>query len=504
MRRLKLILTLFLIVLNVKIYAQKEQIKILNSDLLESNKRIGEGVRKFSGNVIFEHNDAKMYCDSAFLYSKQNIIHAYSNVHISRGDSLHMYGDFLFYNGNTDVGKVRRNVRLEDDETTLYTDSLDFNTLSNIAYYFNGGEILSDENKLESEIGYYYADDDLFFYKDSVVLTSPDYTVYTDTLKYNTELKIAYFLGPTNIYNEENHLYAENGWYKTQEKKFQFNENAVYQNKEKILKGDSLYYDELNGIGIAIDHIEMIDTTENMILKGNYAYYVKEPESFLITDSALLIQVSDNLDSLFLHADTIRSNYDSSGTYRILKAYHQVQIFREDLQARCDSMVYNFQDSVISMFTDPVIWAEGSQMTAEKVEIYIKNEKIDFFKLVSSAFIVAEEDTGRYNQIRGKEMFGYIRNNKLTRVDVFGNGQTIYYTKDKEKIVGENYAESSDLIIYMKNNEVNRINLLKDPAGTLYPVGDLKEKELKGFSWLDAIRPKSKLEVFYWKQKKEL
>ena len=95
-------------------------------------------------------------------------------------------------------------------------------------------------------------------------------------------------------------------------------------------------------------------------------------------------------------------------------------------------------------------------------------------------------------------MIGYIRNNKLSQVDVFGNGQTIYYTKDKEEIVGVNYAESSDLVIFMNNNEVARINLKKDPSGTLYPPGDLKETELKGFRWLDAIRPKSKYDIFFW------
>lgn len=177
----------------------------------------------------------------------------------------------------------------------------------------------------------------------------------------------------------------------------------MYQNKEKILKGDSLYYDELNGIGIAIKNIEMIDTAENMILKGNYAYYVKEPEHFLITDSALLIQVADYTDSLFLHADTIRSDYDSSATYRILKAFHKVQIFRDDLQARCDSMVYNFKDSVISMYRQPVIWSQGSQITANLVEVHIKNEKIDFFKLIAESFIVSQEDTARYNQIGEKK-----------------------------------------------------------------------------------------------------
>lgn len=480
---------------------QKEQIDMINSNWFESDKGIGEGVRRLLGDVILKHGNATMYCDSAYLFSRQNKFHAFSNVHVNRGDSIHLYGDFMVYNGNTKIGKFRNNVRLENDSTTLYTDSLDYYSGTNIAYYFEGGRIVNETNTLTSILGYYYANDDMFFFKDSVVATTPDYIIYTDTMKYYTEEKITYFLGPTNIYNEENHLYAENGWYRSEEKKFQFNENARYQNKEKILIGDSLYYDDLNGIGIAIDNVEMIDTTENMILKGNYAYYTKDPETFLITDSTILIQVSNYTDSLYLHADSISSNYDSTGTYRILKAYHKVQIFREDFQARCDSMVYNFQDSVVTMYTEPIIWSEGSQMTADRVEIHIKNEVIDFFKLINTAFIVSEKDTTRFDQIRGKQMIGYIRNNKLSRVDVFGNGQTIYFTVDEKEneIVGVNFAESSDIIIYMKEGQVNRINMIKEPTGILYPLDELEQTKLKDFRWLEHLRPKEKKDIFIWR-----
>lgn len=491
----------FILIIGLSSYsnAQKDHINILNTNSLESDKSIGEGVKRFIGNVIFEHNNAIMYCDSAYLFSKRNVIYAYSNVHATKGDSLHLYGDFMLYNGNTNIGKVRNNVRLENDSVVLYTDSLDFNTLINVAYYFNGGRIINADNILKSKIGHYYADADLFFFKDSVVVTTPDYIIHTDTLKYNTVTETAFFLGPTNIYNEENTIYAENGWHKIKEKKFQFNKNAVFQNKEKIIKGDSLYIDELNGISKAIENVEMIDTVENIILKGNYAYYTEEPESFLLTDSAILIQVSNNTDSLFMHSDTIYSSYDTSGIYRIIKAFNKVKIFRNDFQALCDSLVYDFKDSVITMYTKPVLWSEGSQISADKIEVHTKNEKIDFFKLIQSAFIISMSDTAKYDQIKGKEMFGYIRKNKLYRVDVFGNGQTIYYTKDKEEIIGVNYAECSDLILYFKMGQVDKVVFLKQPDGILYPLDELKETKLKNFKWQEELRPKSKNDIFIWK-----
>ncbi|HAN20010.1 MAG: hypothetical protein A2X13_05005 [Bacteroidetes bacterium GWC2_33_15] len=492
----------FELIVSVHLQAQKkEEIKIINSNSFEYAKKVGEGVRRLIGNVVLEHNNATMYCDSAYLYSNENTFHAYSNVHVNRGDTLHMYGDFMRYNGNTNIGEVRRNVILKDSETVLTTDSLNFNTITDVAWYFNRGKIINNDKQLTSIIGYYYSKKDLFFFKDSVIGISPDYTMITDTLEYNTKTETAYFVGPTNIYNEENHIYAENGWYKTKEKKFQFNENAVYQNKEKILKGDSLYYDDANGIGIAIKNIDLIDTTEHIHIKGNYAYYKKEPENFLITDSALLIQITDRTDSLFLHADTLKSNYDSTGTFRILKAYHKVKIFRDDFQGMCDSMAHSFQDSVIRMYRNPVIWSEGSQLTADLIEIHTKNRKMDHFKLIDAGFIVSQEDSTRFNQIRGKQMVGYIRNNRLYKVDVFGNGQTIYFTKDKDVIIGVNQAESSDLIIYLRNNQVERINMIKQPAGTLYPLDELQETKLKGFQWLEYFRPKEMKDIFTWETK---
>ena len=252
---------------NSDLYAQqKEKIKILNSNSLEYSKDVGEGVRRFIGNVIFEHNNATMYCDSAYIFSNQNLIHAFSNVHVVRGDSLHLYGDFMLYSGDTDIGKVRYNVKLEDKETTLYTDSLNFNTATNVAYYFDGGEIINNENTITSIIGYYYGDDDLFFYKDSVVVTTPDYTIYTDTLKYNTITKKSYFYGPTDIISDSNYIYCENGWYSNVENIAQFNKNAFLESKEHTLKGDSLYYERNNGLGKGFNNVEIRDTVQNLIL----------------------------------------------------------------------------------------------------------------------------------------------------------------------------------------------------------------------------------------------
>ncbi len=497
----RILLFFLLIFISGFVNAQKtEKIKILNSNSLEFSEKIGANVRRFLGNVIFEHNNTQMYCDSAYIFGGENTIYAYSNVHVNQDDSLHMYGDYLEYNGNTYQGKVRNNVTLNDNQITLATDSLNFNSQTNIVYYFNGGEILNDSNTMESNLGYYYSKKDLFFFKDSVVLITPDYKVETDTLKYNTKTEISYFLGPTDITNNDDYLYCENGWYNTNEKKFQFNKNAFYKNKGKILKGDSLYYDKNNGLGKAFVNVELIDTTQNITLKGNYAKYVKEPESFFITDSAILISVTNVTDSVFMHADTICSDYDSLNINKVIRAYNKVKIYKNDIQSVCDSLVFTQEDSVIILYNNPVVWSGENQVTADTMQIFTNDSKVDYIELNGSPYIISQEDTARYNQIKGKKMTVYVRDNQIYKVNVSGNGQTIYYTKDKNKIVGINKSESSRLILYLKDKQIVRIVMLQKPDGTLFPLGDLEETKLKGFKWLINNRPQNKYDIFKWEK----
>lgn len=485
----------------ISVFAQNtERIEIRNANSFEINEKIAKGVRRFLGDVIFEHNDAIMYCDSAYYFPKENMMHAYSNVQMNRGDTLHMYGDFLLYNGNTSVGKVRHNVRLVDEQATLTTDSLDFNTRTNVAYYSNGGRIVSETDSLESSIGYYYANDKMFIYKDSVRIKTEEYLVLTDTLHYNTADEIAYFFGPTEIFNEENYLYCEHGWYKTNERKFQFNKNAKYTNKEHILKADSLFYDDSLGIGRARMNVEIIDTTQDMLLKGNFAHYVKEPEYFFLTDSAVMVQVSEGDDSLYMHADTLMSHYDTSDTYRILKAFYKVKIYKSDLQGKCDSLVYTFNDSIIRLYNEPVIWSGESQMTANLVAIHTENQEMEHFELQGKAFIISKEDSVHYNQIFGKKMLGFFIDGELRRMEVYGNGQSIYYTTEEGDVVGMNKAESSDIFIYLKDGQVSKISMIKKPDGILYPLDEVKAEEslLKGFKWWEMYRPKSYRDIFVW------
>lgn len=475
---------------------KSRKIEILHANSLVFNKKVNPNVRRFIGDVKFRHNEFTMYCDSAYSYTNKNKIDAFSNVHITRGDTLHLYGDFLSYNGNRNFGKVRRNVKLRDPQASLYTDSLNFYSEQNYAYYFEGGKIVNQDKTITSLEGHYYSDQNIAHFKDSVKIADPDYTVYSDTLEYNTEEEVAYFFGPTRIYSDKNYLYCENGWYQTIPNKFFFRKNALYKKEDRIIKGDTLFYDDSLGYGEIRSRAEIVDTTREIILRGNYSEYTEEPERAFMTDSAHMITVDDELDSLYLHADTLRSRKDSTGENRIFTAYYDVRIYKSNMQGKCDSLSFTQQDSIIRMYYDPVVWSDSTQITANFIEMHTSNNNISKFYLEEAAFMTSMEDSTRFNQIKGQDMIGHFRDNKLYEVEVNGNGQTIYYTKDRDKTVGVNKAVGSNLLIHFKNNEVTRVTLIKEPEGTLYPLENLEETKLSGFQWLLNLRPQTKYDIF--------
>jgi lipopolysaccharide export system protein LptA len=499
LKRVKVSVLFLFLLFSIRGYSQEVKQIEINADFIEFDSELGSNAKRLLGNVRFKHEDVYMTCDSAWYFSEQNMVQAYSNVHLWQGDTLDLYGDYLKYSGNTKMANVRRNVLLIDNENQLTTEYIDHDFGNDLAYYLGGGRIVNGNNTLESRQGYYYTKEKLFFFKDSVVVINPDYTMYSDTLKYNTVTEVSYFLGPTDIISEENYIYCENGWYDTRKNISQFNKKAYLENEGKILKGDSIYYERETGLGKAFYNVELIDTSQNLILQGNKAIYLEQTEYAMLTDSALMIQV-DETDSLFVHADTLLSIPDTIPDRRILKAYYKVKFFREDIQGKCDSLVYTDIDSVFRFFGEPVLWSDENQLTAQRIEMFTHDQKMDRMEMINTAFIISMEDSTKYNQIKGRNMTGFIRDNQLYRIDVDGNSQTIYYARDGEEYIGANKAESSNLKIFFSDNKISKIVFQPNTDGTFYPLKKFGNNvsRLEGFRWLGSSRPMNKKDVFRW------
>jgi len=481
----------------------KKKVEIIHCDLGAYNARIVANAQRLIGNVNITVDGALMWCDSLYSYTN-NTVDAFGNVHIVRGDTLNMYADFMNYNPETKLARARRNVKLIDKKVTLTTDSLDYSMFNDVASYNYNGVVKDSTNTLTSKIGQYYVNEKKAYFKTKVDVVTKDYKIKSDTLIYFTNTKKVMLEGPTHIFNEKKDtLYAESGWYDSMRGYARLTKKPRVWNDKQKMKADSVYYDKKKGEGLAMGHAQIQDIKNSMIVVGNKIKYNDLTKIALATDSAILIQYSKT-DSLFLHADWLRTMPDTTVTdttknARLFLAYHKVRFFRPDFQGKCDSLAYWSKDSTIQMFTEPIIWSNRNQMTADYIEMINRSKDPDEVRMKEDAFIIAmEEDSLRFNQIKGRNMNGFLRKNTLYRIDVNGNGQSNYYARDKDGLVGLNKAESSNICIYLNNGKVKKITFIKSPEGELKPMADIQDgdKLLPGFKWLDELRPKSKNDIF--------
>ncbi len=502
----KIILILRFFVIGITVFSQK---KIdFDSKFLFTTEELGTDIKVLTDSVVFKHENSIMFCDSALFNYGENYFDAYGNIKLVKPtknkDTVFLYGDTLHYSGKKKYAKVRNRVVLEKDSMVLTTDSLDYDLGKNIGYYFNKGTTKNGKDTIRSVFGYYFADDNEFFFKKDVSLTNPRFKMFSDTLMHNTLTEISYFKGPTEILSDSNYIYCENGWYNHKKNISQFNQNAYLINKEQSLKGDSLYYDRNSGIGKAFKNVIFHDTIQNVLLLGNTGLYNENNSFSLMTDRAVFVQVTDG-DSLFLHADTLQTYKDSViindkyKTFRIIQAFHHVKGYKSDFQFKCDSMIYNLKDSVIELRINPVMWSDSNQLSAEYIEIQTYRNEVDRIDLSNTAFIISQSDSIRFNQIFGKNMSAYVENKELYLIDVAEEGKTVYFIRDDQnKLIGVNFLNCTDMEIHMKDNKVDMIWFFDKPTGKLYPPLSLGESETKlpNFKWDIEQRPLKKEDIF--------
>ena len=503
MRYIFAVLILLLLLLISYISAQErgrtaKLIELKYCDTFDGNEqKYGKNVHALFGNVKLKHENTIMFCDSAFLNKTTNYVEAFGSVHIIQDDSIHLYGKELYYIGDEGLAKVRKNVRLVNNDAVLTTEFLDYNRTTDVAYYFNGGKLTSGENILVSDWGYYFPKIDLAQFRDSVVVTNPDYVMYSDTLLYNTQTEIVRIAGPTTIISDRNTIYAEAGYYDTKQDIARLEKNSSVTTEEQVLFGDTIYYDRKTGFGEVFSGMILQDTTNNVILTGNYGFYNELTQNALATKRAVMMQIYQN-DTLYLHADTLRIDSIPGREHRLIRAYKHVKFYRIDFQGRCDSMVFDLADSINTLYHDPVIWSLENQMTAEIIKLHTRNQQLYKTELINDAFVISKEDSIHFNQIKGKLITGYIRDNDLYRIEVDGNGQSVYYPKDNDEMIGVNKTESSSITILLENRKVTGITTRVQPAGNLNPVFflPLENQKLDGFRWLQEFRPKQMSDIF--------
>ena len=685
---------------------------------------------------VFAHMGSTLAADSSDFNEGDNFFDAYGHVVITQPNGTVVYADKLHYTESTQQALLTGNVRLVDQGATLTTNYLTYNMKSKLGTYHGGGTIINGTDTLDSKNGYYFENSQDAYFRHNVIVRTPDAIINTDTMRYNSNSKMTYFYGPTNIAGKNGNLYTENGDYNTESDRARFGKNNLYTEGSKFLSGDSLYYDGVSGNGRAVKNVVFIDTVQQIVMRGQLGTYNKATQSTVITQNAYIVlatedststpkdstsNIKDSIltndssppidrslvtteskkDSTFMTADTLFSQviplrdfihltlklgkenddleeeYDEplesdssnqniinrpssaqvdsldtnevtdslvisdsldvklidslqkpldslkkektdpdstikepvlskkekkklkkelkkqeklekkkakeekkkakkdkkeqeerkeqtkdslesppidsllqkpllnkeilnkdtlgstriavdtainlakegtgdsllndatkaalqvkddslntdTGETRIVRAYHNVKIFKSDLQAVADSAYYGYADSIIRCYGKPIIWSQGSQLSADTVYMILKNQKMENVLFDKNAFIVNTQlDSSKFNQVKGRKITGYFKNNSLDRIYVDGNAESVYYSVDQNEYTGMLRSISSRIKIQFENNNMTDVISIRKAENVYYPISSIPADQeiLEGFIWKPELRPKSK------------
>lgn len=489
------------------------RVYLLHADKLYFDDQIHSEAQFLVGNVSFRHDDVLMYCDSALFYEASNSFDAYGHVKMLQGDTLSLHGDVLFYNGLDQIARVRHNVILKHRNSILYTDSLDYDKLYGMGYFFEGGRLIDQRNELTSDWGEYTpaTKEAVFNYNVKLVNPAPPKkaktTLVSDTLHYNTGTGIAHIVGPSNIEHGSSHIYSELGYYDSKKDVSYLLNRSILTNEGKRLVGDSVIWDDKLRQGKAYGNIVYTDTPNKNMFTGNYCLYNDSTGYSEAADSAVAIDYSQK-DTLYAHADTFKVftyNLNTDSVYRVLHAYKHMRAYRRDVQAVCDSLVYNGKDSVMTMYKDPILWQEGQQLLGEEIKAFFNDSTIDSVQVLRQALSVERIDSVHYNQVTGNEMHTYFRDGEVYLSTSIGNVYVKYYHMGEDSILADmNHTETTFLKLFMKNRKVDRI-WMPAATGSFYPIPLIPSDMLyvENFAWFDYIRPIDRFDIFHWRPKAE-
>ena len=458
---------------------KKSKIEILHANDLFFDDEYGQKTKRLIGDVKIKYDQTIMTCDSAFVYSSTNSLKAYGRVHITDKEGMQLFGDSLNYNGETRLTEVRGRVKVITKEMELNTRFLDFDRINDYGYFWNGGIIYLNDKKdtLTSQMGHFYNAINEIHFKDSVRLRSEDYHIESDTMHHNTRTEKTKFFGPTTITSDANIIYTEKGWTNNKTGESEFTSNSFIITDDQQIWGDSILYNQKTDLAEMFCNVTMLDTINAFIVQGDYILHNQKDSTTLVVGMPLMTQIFDE-DSLFLHADTLYSEFDSTRQFRRIKAYRKAQFYKSDMQGKCDSLVFRDEDSSIVLFYDPILWSDANQITADFIQIFRSEGRLDRMVMNNNAFINSLEDSTvqfpMYNQIKGDSMEGIFDTNTLRKVFVRRNGITIYWAKeDTSGYIGMNKANAEFMIVFLDSNEVQEIILNNNPIATLYPIKDI-------------------------------
>ncbi|KEO74934.1 Organic solvent tolerance protein OstA [Anditalea andensis] len=465
------------------------QLEILNAETLLG----GRGVERLIGDVKMKHQNSLIYCDSAYFYSQDNFAKLFGNVRIvDQKDPITTTSRYAEYDGNTRLAKLRNNVVFKNEETTLYTDFLDYDRLTGVATYFNDGRVVDSTNVLTSEKGVYETQIEKITFTEKVVLVNPDYTLKSRLLYYYTIPKTAETVGVTNIVSAEgNRLNAQiSSFYDTQLKTFRFYDGDA-ESETSLISGDVLFYDELAQYYEAKDNVSIYNKERKTEVFGDEGKYWEDRKYSQVIGNALVRKYFE-ADTMFMIADTLITQDSEIVEDRYMTAFNGVRFIKGGMSGKADSLTYIYSDSTIYLFKDPLLWNNKSQISADSINFLIANEDIDRTYLKHNTFAITRDTLNNYNQIKGRKMTGFFLNGDMTKLDVEGNGESLYFALERDTLFkGMNKLLCARIIMHFSDGQIQKINHSVKPDASFTPPHIIKkdDQRLEGFAWREDEKP---------------
>ncbi len=486
---------------------EQKKIAIVYGGYLTKNEAKYPGATIFSKDtrqVQFEHQGADLWCDIAVLNQAKNTLLAVGNVRLQQGDSVQMVSGKVDYDGNLKLAKAWEKVVLknqqEANEMTLRTDTLYFDRELQQSYYNSGGTVIDSANTLTSEIGRYFMIPKKYQFLESVHIKNPEYTIDSKQLDYHTGSKNAYMYGPSTIVGESYKIYCERGFYDTKIESGYGIKNTRIDYNNRIIEGDSLFFDKKSEFASATNNITVTDTINKTVIKSHYGEVFKAKDSVFATKRAVFVGLVEQ-DSMYIHGDTLMVTGKPEA--RILRAFRNSKFYKTDLSGKCDSIHFDQKTGVTQLIKNPILWNVDNQMTGDSIHLIsdLETEKLDSLKVLNNAFIIALDTISMegYNQAKGKDLFGKFIDNELKIIDLVKNTEVIYYLyNDDQELVGIDKTICSAIRMLMANNEIDDITFFTNPDGDIFPEKELPDNSriLRGFVWRGDERIRTKEEIF--------
>nr|WP_315198694.1 OstA-like protein [uncultured Flavobacterium sp.] len=476
-----------------------KKIHVEQSDFADMDKDKYPGALLLTGNVKVSHDGVVLTCNKAYFFQKENYLKAFGNVQLVQGDTLYLNSNYAEYSGELKKAFATGKAVMSSPDATLATDTINFDRNVQEVFYNTNGTIINKDNTLKSKSGRYYVTQKKFQFLTAVTLTNKSYEIKSNHLDYYSNSGHSYLFGPSTITSKTNYIYTEKGFYDTKKNLAHFLDKSYIKYDDRVIKGDSLYYDRNKEFASATRNVKITDSVNRGVIRGHYAEMYKKKDSMFVTKRALAVNFVDN-DSVYIHGKKLMVTGKEGD--RIIRAFNNVRFYKTDMSGKCDSIHSSSKIGLTKLIGNPILWNGESQVTGDVMHLIgdKKTQKLDSLKVLNNTFLVSKDTLGTgYNQVKGLNLFGKFLDGKIHEVDIIKNAEVIYYSRNEAKeLIGIDKSVSSKINIIFDKNAIETITRFKQIDGILYPEAELPEnaRTLRGFKWRGDERIKSKEDVF--------